>query len=176
MMLQENRYRVSKVKRLLLIVAAGVTIACVVHSGPKFAINVGAVSPATIGKEIGESLQKQLGGTFGRNDDVEGTVSYVAKLPIIGLRGGLYSVPFHKPCGQTFEERAQEIWPLLSGGGGGLGGVCGSQMSVETGVVGYRIEYGTAKTCTPAGCHTESYVKSVEPIYGQVASSVRDMC
>ena len=99
-------------------------------------------------------------------------VRYTAKLPIIGLAGGLYSVPFTKPCGKTFQEEANERWPhsaSVVGGGIGGGGMCGEGMGggLEQGVLGYKPVYKTATVSMPGGVSTsQTVLVGYEPVYG----------
>lgn len=72
---------------------------------------------------MGQRLQEQFGSQFGPDVDVEG---YVLVRPSARLPGGV-SIPFHKPCGQTFEEGGAELDPANpdngnAGTGGGSGG------------------------------------------------------
>ena len=99
---------------LLLLLAAGAA-ACIKHSGVQFDITVLKVTPSNVAEEVGKKLEDTLGTTFDRNHDVEGVVRYSVKLPL-GLNGGLHSIPFTKPCGQTFKERAEELWSNYAGG------------------------------------------------------------
>ncbi|WP_313246854.1 hypothetical protein [Stenotrophomonas rhizophila] len=94
---------------LLLLLAAGAA-ACIKHSGVQFDITVLKVTPSNVAEEVGKKLEDTLGTTFDRNHDVEGVVRYSVKLPL-GLNGGLHSIPFTKPCGQTFKERQKSCGP-----------------------------------------------------------------
>lgn len=103
---------------LLGLLFTGTTLACTVLQGPQFSATVVATSLT----EVGQRLQEQLGSQFGPDVDVEG---YVLVRPSARLPGGA-PIPFHKPCGQTFEERGAELDPSNqnnntgtgSGGGG----------------------------------------------------------
>lgn len=110
-------------KKLLLagLMASSVVLACQVIDGVSFDINLGPINPANIA-DMADEIQDALGDQFGRDVAVSGVIRYQARLPIIGLVGGLHSVPLTKGCDQTFEERWKEIYmpaPPRSGGGGG---------------------------------------------------------
>jgi hypothetical protein len=154
---------------LLLLLAAGAA-ACIKHSGVQFDITVLKVTPSNVAEEVGKKLEDTLGTTFDRNHDVEGVVRYSVKLPL-GLNGGLHSIPFTKPCGQTFKERAEELWSNFAGGGDGGscgGGGMGGGGTIGWGVVGYTPVYATATVSTPEGSHSEQVLVGFEAVYGNM--------
>jgi hypothetical protein len=154
---------------LLLLLAAAGAAACIKHEGPQFDITVLKVTPSNVASEVGGKLEDALGTTFDRNHDVEGVVRYTIKLPL-GLSGGLNVIPFTKPCGQTFKERAEELWSNFAGGGDG-GSCSGGGMGGGTigwGVVGYTPVYATATVSTPEGSHSEQVLVGFEPVYGNM--------
>jgi hypothetical protein len=142
---------------------------CIVHDGVSFNSTVTAVRPNKVAEDIGNALQAQFGSTFGVNHDVTGYVAYTVKLPF-GFQGGLQTMPFSKPCGQDFKQRAKEMWPnpiAVGGSGGGIGGgICGAPIGY--GVVGYTPVYQSVQSCTPDGCMKQDVVVAYEPIYGPV--------
>lgn len=153
---------------LLLLLGAAGAAACIKHDGAQFDITVLKVSPSKVAEEIGGKLEDALGTTFDRNHDVEGVVRYSVKLPW-GSSGGLNVIPFTKPCGQNFKERAEELWSNFAGGGDG--GSCGGGLgggSIGWGVVGYTPVYSTATVTTPEGSHSEQVLVGFEPVYGNM--------
>jgi len=110
-------------KKILLscLVASSIVLACQVIDGNEFDIYLGTINPAKIG-DYGDEIERQLGEEYGTNVQVTGVVRYSARIPILGIRGGLHSIPLTKHCDQTFKERWQEIYspmPPPSYGGGG---------------------------------------------------------
>lgn len=101
---------------MLFLIGIGVAVACTALNA--LSANVGSLSsnPATAQRQIGERLQAMYGDTVTADHDVEVRVQYQFLL-------GTYSLPFHKPCGQTFQEvGAENAAELGSAGGGGGGG------------------------------------------------------
>lgn len=145
--------------------------ACIIVDGVGFNVTIlEAIEPDNVGEQIGEALQNALSGQYSNDHDVSGTVSYRAKLPY-GFQGGLQTVPFDKPCGQSFKERAMEIWPGLGGAGGGGGdiGCSGGDMGggVQLVITGYQPVYVTASVTTPGGgTSTQQVLVGFQPIYG----------
>ncbi|MCA7024233.1 hypothetical protein K9F17_09955 [Stenotrophomonas acidaminiphila] len=155
---------------LSLGLVSGVAIACTIIDGVSFDITYPGIDVRDVAGEIGGALQDQFGSRYGRGVEVSGVVRYTAKIPIIGIKGGLYSIPFTKPCGKTFQEEANERWPLsASVAGVGGGGMCGGGMGggLEQGVVGYKPVYRTA-TVSVRGGESSSQIVLVgyEPVYG----------
>lgn len=160
-------------KRALVLsfgLGAGAAIACT-DVGQVFAVTLVSVDIRDIAGDIGGALQAQFGDRYGRNVEASGTVHYTAKLPF-GLKGGVNSIPFVKGCGKTFQEQANENWPMSTSvigdlGGGGSGGMCGGGGGMEPVVVGYRPIYKTATVSVPGGGTTSQQVLvGYEPIYG----------
>lgn len=153
-----------------LLFLSGAALACTIIDGPSFSINIGGVSPKSIAKDIGGRLQSTFGKTWGSNVSVEGTVYYSVDLPF-GYQGGLHSIPFQKPCGKTFQEQADILWPALTGGGGPSGEFCSASGGLQESIVGYSPVYGTAQTCVPGSCTSFTYIKGYEPIYGMTPAA-----
>lgn len=111
-------------KKILLtcLFASSVALACQVIDGNSFDINIGTINPANIAS-YGDDIQRQLGEEFGPDVQVSGVIRYSARIPILGFRGGLHSIPLTKHCNETFEQRWKDIYmpaPPSSGGGGGF--------------------------------------------------------
>lgn len=152
---------------LSLVLAPIVAIACTVYSGVQFDINVGPVSS---GSELGDKVQAALGSTFGVDTYVEGVVRYQARFPILNWTGGLMTIPFVKQCGQTFKERAKEIYSASIGGadGSGSGGGSGGGTGGGFGIVGFRPIYVTGTVCSGGTCWSEQILVGYDPIYGRI--------
>jgi len=134
-------------KKILLscLFASSIVLACQVIDGNSFDINIGTINPANIGS-YGDEIQRRLGEQFGTDVEVSGVVRYSARIPILGISGGLHSIPLTKHCDQTFKQRWQEIYsptppPSFGGGGsvyfpgfpnipGGCVGNCGGTVTV----------------------------------------------
>lgn len=104
------------------LLASSAVLACQVIHGASFDINLGTINPADI-EDYADDIQQQLGQQFGTDVEVSGTVRYHARIPILGISGGLNVVPLTKYCDQTFEERWKELHaapPVFGGGGGGI--------------------------------------------------------
>lgn len=139
--------------------------ACTVHYGVSFDKTLVDVSPSRYGAEIGDKLQQTYGAQFGVDHDVEGIVRYTVKLPF-GLQGGLQSIPFHKPCGATFKDVANEMWPLSLAIGGG--GMCPDQGSGSATVVGYNPIYTSVNVCVAGSCSTQTVLIGYTPIFNTI--------
>lgn len=158
---------------LSLGLVAGLAIACDIIDGVSFDITYPGVDIRDVAGDIGGALQDQFGSRYGRDVEVSGVVRYTAKIPIIGIINGLYSIPFTKPCGKTFQEEANERWPISASiAGTGAGDICGGSTGgggLEQGVVGYKPVYKTATVSMPGGVSSsQTVLVGYEPVYGMM--------
>ncbi|TDK26198.1 hypothetical protein E2F46_06260 [Luteimonas aestuarii] len=142
---------------LSLLLAPAIALACTIYEGVSFDVHVGAVSS---GIELGDRLEAALGSQFGVDTSVEGVVRYQARLPFLNIIGGLMSIPFTKSCGQTFKQRAIEIYSNSvgnadTGGGPGGGNGGGGNGSGQYQVVGYTPIYITGTVCANGSCSSQ---------------------
>lgn len=172
-------------KRALVLsfgLSAGAAIACT-DVGQVFAVTLVAVDIRDIAGDIGGALQAQFGHRYGRDVKASGTVHYTAKLPF-GLQGGVNVIPFEKECGKTFQEQANENWPMSAsvvGNVGGGGGMCGDGGGMESVVIGYKPIYKTATVSVPGsggGTTSQQVLVGYEPIYGMMPAqdSIMAVC
>src|SRR5690606_3215709 len=149
----------------------GSAVACIKHYGTSFDITLPKpIKASEIKTALGDALQEIYGSVYGRNTEVEGIVRYRAAVPL-GIQAGLNSVPFHKPCGKTFQEAADENWNFGGHGGGMCGGSGGTY---EHGIIGYSPIYRTATVTTPQGPSSQEVLVGNEPIYRQILTPSND--
>lgn len=159
-----------KVGSIALFFVSAAAIACTIHHGPKFDLNVGTIDRSDAAEKVGNALQAAYGSIYGKGSYVEGSVRYQVRF--LGAMG-TNSIPFIKPCDKTFIEAAEDIWNnSLVGGGGGAS--CGGGMapgpSLTYGIVGYTPVYRTGTTCSGSNCSsTGSVLVGYQPQWGVVA-------
>jgi hypothetical protein len=99
---------------------SGSAIACTVIDGVAFQAQVAANSLS----EAASQLQAQLGSQYGRDHDVQGYV--LVRVSVLGVSGAT-TIPFHKPCGETFEEAGERMQNASASTGGSSGEPGGNQ-------------------------------------------------